>query len=94
MAAALRLRGRVGHVVPTTVVGGKRQGGFGFVRCDGVVDGDLDPAAPSPIGVDHFAHVRDIPAVMTIEEAVGKVVAFTPAEHPKGPRAIDVEVLS
>lgn len=89
----LRLRGVVKHVVPSTVdASGKRRGGFGFVRCDGVVEGDLDPERPSPVGVDHFLHVRDT-KFSDIKETLNKRFAFTPAEHPLGPRAIDAEVL-
>lgn len=90
----LRLRGIVNYVVPTTTdERGKRRGGFGFVRCDGVVAGELAADQPSPIGVDHFMHVRDIPEFTSIEQAHNKAVEFTPAEHPKGPRATSARTL-
>ena len=93
MPSLLRLRGQIRHVVPTTVdEAGKRHGGFGFARCDGVIEGDLDPDQPSPIGVDHFTHLRDTGA-SSIEQMVGKRVSFVPVAHPKGPRATEVEVL-
>lgn len=93
-APRLRLRGVVGYVVPSSVDRlGKRRGNFGFVRCDGVVEGELDPRAPSPIGVDHFFHVRDVPGYTRVEDLQTKRIAFTPAEHPKGPRAIEAEVI-
>lgn len=91
--ALLRLRGLVKHVVPTTVNAvGKREGGFGFVRVDGIAEGDLPADQPSPIGVDHFLHVRDVPEFTRIEDALNCRVVFTPVEHPRGPRATEAEV--
>lgn len=93
-ADRVRLRGKMGFVVPASVgEGGKRRGNFGFAKCDGVVEGELDPSQPSPIGLDHFIHVRETPA-MAIEDLAGKTITFYPVEHPKGPRGVEVEVLS